>query len=110
MLKPGAVVICSFPGAQQTKVRPALVVSSDIYHFVRPDVVVGVLTSNTLSANLPTDFVLQDWQAASLHQATAFRSFIRTLPKTDVLKIVGNVSDSDWLEIQARLRVALAVT
>jgi mRNA interferase MazF len=32
MLKPGDVVTVEFPGAQGIKRRPAVVVSSDVYH------------------------------------------------------------------------------
>jgi hypothetical protein len=64
MVKPGAVVTVDFPGAQGVKRRPALVVSTDIYHAARPDVVLAVITSQTRAATAPTDYVLQDWAAA----------------------------------------------
>lgn len=76
MLEPGTVVIVDFPGAVQTKRRPALVVSTTAYHAATPDVVLGVLTSQTTSATGPTDYVLVDWATAGLTKASAFRAFL----------------------------------
>jgi mRNA-degrading endonuclease toxin of MazEF toxin-antitoxin module len=44
-LKPGDVIVGAFPGAQVTKSRPAVVLSTEDYHRNRPDVVVGLITT-----------------------------------------------------------------
>lgn len=110
MVKPGAVVTVDFPGAQGVKRRPALVVSTDAYHAARPDVVLAVITSQTRTATAPTDYVLQDWAAAGLHSPSAFRAYLATLSTTSLVAVIGQLSERDWLEVQARLRVALAVS
>lgn len=79
MLKPGDVVIVNFPGAIGVKRRPAVVLSTDVYHVHRPDVIVGLLTTNIESATAPTDYTLKDWEAAGLHYPSAFRSYLLTL-------------------------------
>ncbi|MBV8859742.1 MAG: type II toxin-antitoxin system PemK/MazF family toxin [Acidobacteria bacterium] len=109
MIQPGAVVTVDFPGATGVKRRPALVVSTPTYHATRPDVVLAVVTSQTVSATAPSDYVLQDWQAAGLHKPSAFRAFLVTLPAAAVGSVIGQLSGRDWHEVQARLRVALAV-
>jgi mRNA interferase MazF len=109
MLKPGAVVTVDFPGATGTKRRPAVVVSTATYHSTRPDVILAVITSQTASATAPSDYLLRDWPAAGLHRASAFRSFLVTLPAAAVASVVGQLSDRDWREVQSRLRGALAV-
>jgi mRNA-degrading endonuclease toxin of MazEF toxin-antitoxin module len=45
MADPGDVVTVDFHGATGPKRRPAVVVSSALYHQHRPDLVLGVLTS-----------------------------------------------------------------
>lgn len=110
MLEPGTVVIVDFPGAVATKRRPALVVSTTAYHAATPDAVLAVLTSQTASATGPSDYVLVEWVAAGLTKPTAFRAFLNTLPRTAVTQVVGKLTDADWQEVQARLRLALAVT
>jgi mRNA interferase MazF len=110
MVKPGTVMTVNFPGAQGIKRRPALVVSTDAYHAARPDAVLAVITSQMRTATAPTDYVLQDWATAGLHSPSAFRAYLATLPATSIVAIIGQLSDRDWLEVQARLRVALAVS
>ena len=110
MLQPGDVVIVDFPGAVQTKRRPALVVSTTTYHTATPDAILAVLTSQTAGATGPTDYLLVDWAAAGLQRPSAFRAFLNTPPRTAIMQIIGKLTDADWLEVQARLRIALAVT
>ncbi len=108
MLKPGDVVVVDFPGAIGTKTRPAVVLSTSLYHTHRPDVIVGLLTTNIASAIAPTDYVLQDWTGAGLRYPSAYRSYLITLDDGSRAPI-GHLSDRDWQEVQARLKLALAV-
>lgn len=110
MTKPGTVMTVDFPGAQGIKRRPSLVVSTDAYHAARPDVVLAVITSQTRTATAPIDYLLQDWAGAGLHSASAFRAYLATLSGTSIVAIIGQLSERDWLEVQARLRIALAVS
>ncbi|HEX9900475.1 MAG TPA: type II toxin-antitoxin system PemK/MazF family toxin [Candidatus Methylomirabilis sp.] len=107
-VQPGDVVTVDFPGAVGVKRRPAVIVSTATYHATRPDVVLGLLTSQTAGATGPTDYILQDWPAAGLRSPSAFRAFFATLPVASI-GIIGHLSERDWREIQARLRIALAV-
>ena len=58
MADPGDVVTVDFVGATGTKRRPAFVVPSALYHQHRPDLVLGVLTSQVSRATIPLDYVL----------------------------------------------------
>ena len=77
-MNPGEVVWIDFPGVVQTKRRPAVILSSASYHSTRPDVIVGLITSQIVKASAPTDHVLQDWQATGLRVPSAFRAFFRS--------------------------------
>ena len=109
MPTPGDVVFAPFPGADGVKDRPAVVVSSDLYHSVRPDVILWLLTTQIGVVTLPTDYVLQDCAAAGLRFPTAFRCYFVTMDVRDVYGQFGVLSDRDWAEVQARLRLAMAV-
>ncbi len=110
MSTPGTIVSVLFRGAHLAKKRPALVVSTDWYHANRPDVVLALITKNINLATAPTDYVIQDWQQAGLHLPSAFRAFLETHPATTIIHEIGHLSDRDWKEVQARLRLAVAVT
>src|SRR5260370_13385219 len=106
-LRPGDVVLEWFQGAQGRKRRPTVVISTDLYHAHRPDIILAVLTTQLRQATTPLDYVLQDWAAAGLHQPSAFRVYLDMADPADVVRI-GRLSDRDWQEVQARLRLALA--
>ena len=106
MANPGDVVTVDFPGTQETKRRPAVVISTDVYHRTRPDVILGLLTTNLDTATMPTDFILQDWKVAGLHSPSAFRAFLVTLPVAGLVHI-GHLSERDWRQVQARVRRAI---
>ena len=109
MLKAGEVVVVDFPGATGIKRRPAVVLSSDPYHSSRPDVILGLITSQVTGSIGPTDYALVDWAAAGLRLPSLFRSFLVTLPRTAVHQVAGHLSDQGWLAVRARLKTALAL-
>ena len=73
-----------------------------------PDVLLAVVTSNIAIATAPTDFVLFDWREAGLSEPSAVRIYISPRWQHQVTRI-GHLSDADWNEVQARLRLALEV-
>ena len=107
-ISPGSVITVDFPGATGIKRRPALVISTNLYHRTRPDVIISVLTSQLSAANQPSDYILQDWSQAGLRLPTAFRVYLSTVPNNAITSI-GHLSTKDWEEIQRCLKQALAV-
>jgi mRNA interferase MazF len=103
----GDVVWIDFPGVVQTKRRPAVILSSAVYYSTRPDIIVGLVTSQTSKSTAPTDFMIQDWQAAGLRVPSAFRAFIVTLPRSTVASRIGALVPADWNEVIARVKIAL---
>src|SRR5438105_2222515 len=106
MPKPGDVVTVDFPGATGVKRRPAVVVSSDLYHSDRPDLILAVLTTNVRAANTSTDYLLQDWAGAGLHAPSAFRAYFG-MAVPSAVRVIGRLSDRDWNEVKARMKLAL---
>lgn len=109
MANPGDIVLVNFAGVEGTKKRPAVIVSTALFHSVGSDLILAVLTSNVAGAKRPTDYVLQDWRAAGLHLPTAFRPYMRTEMMSSIIYTIGALTPRDWQEVQARLRLALAV-
>jgi mRNA interferase MazF len=86
-----------------------VVISTPLHQTTQRDVVVGVLTGNLAQARGPTDYVLQDWAAAGLRVPSLFRAYLGTKPLADVSAVIGKLTDRDWKEVPARLRLALEV-
>jgi PemK-like protein. len=92
-------VIAAFPGAETTKVRPAVVLSTAVYQRYRPDVILGLITTRPADPLCPTDCAIRHWKAAGLHAPSCFRLYLVTLPQRDV-RIVGRLADNDWHEVR----------
>ena len=108
-LESGDVVLLDFPGIKQTKRRPAVIVSTALYHRQRGDVVVGLITSQIGSATTAMDYLLQDWVAARLRQPSAYRTFLITVPRSAITSRIGKLSTRDWHSVRKCLRLALNV-
>lgn len=95
----GDIVIAAFPGAQMTKTRPAVVISSANYHEHGADVIVGLITTKSADSLRPTDCDISDWKSAGLHAPSRFRLYVATLLQRDV-RVVGRLAENDWQLIQ----------
>lgn len=99
-MKPGDVVVGAFPGAVATKIRPGVVLSSELYHRHRPDVIVGLITTQPPKELAPTDCELRHWRQAGLREPSFFRLFPVTLLQREV-RLIGRLSESDWTSVRA---------
>ena len=83
----GDVVLVPFPFSDlsTTKVRPAIVVSSALYHATEPDLLLAAITSNIAAATGPLDYVLKDWQTANLRYPSAFKPVLCCLHWTPLV-------------------------
>jgi mRNA interferase MazF len=106
-MQPGDVVWIDFPGVVQTKRRPAVIRSSATYHATRPDLIVGLITSQIAKATAPTDWILRDWNAAGLRVESAFRAFLVTLPQTAIVSTIGALTTDDRTAVAKRVNLAL---
>ncbi|CAN5358320.1 type II toxin-antitoxin system PemK/MazF family toxin [soil metagenome] len=104
-MKAGTVVTAEFQGVVGTKRRPSVVVSSEAYHRERPDAILAVVTSQISKSLSPTDYILQDWQAANLNRPSAVLIFLFTLPQSKITGI-GELSERDWAKDKTRLQIA----
>ncbi len=109
LFNPGDIIAVDFPGVTGIKRRPAVILSSPVYHAARPDVIVGLITSQTAAAVGPTDYLLQDRAQAGLRVPSAFRSFLATLPPSTNPMLVVYLSDRDWQGVRERVKVALVL-
>ncbi len=66
LLKPGDVVVVDFSGVTGIKRSPAVIVSFDAYHSTRPDVILGLISSQVAGSIGSTDHALADWSSAAL--------------------------------------------
>lgn len=107
----GDVVLIPFPYTDfsAVKTRPAVVVSSSIYHTTRPELLLAYVSSQVSQANPTIDYVLADWAAAGLLKPSFVRPKIATVEPSLVVHQVGALSARDLLEVDRCLRRAMAL-
>jgi mRNA interferase MazF len=107
----GEVVRVPFPFSDlsATKVRPAVVVSSALYHATKPDLLLAAVTSKTAAATGPLDNVLGDWQVAGLRYPSAFKPVLFALDPSRILHRVGQLAPPDLVEVDLKSRRALGL-
>lgn len=95
-------------GANETKVRPAVVIANATYLAERPDAVVGILTTKLPKPPGSTDHILLDWRSAGLRAESRFRAYVLTAHRSE-LTVIGHLSARDWDAIKGRVRAAFAI-
>jgi len=112
ILQKGDVVLVPFPytDLSATKTRPAVVVSSDFYHAVRPEILLAYLSSSLSRADPRLDYILRDWQESGLLKPTFMRPKIAAVEPSLIVYHVGKLSKRDMQEVNRRLRLALALS
>jgi mRNA-degrading endonuclease toxin of MazEF toxin-antitoxin module len=108
-LKPGDVVSCKMRGVVAAKYRPGIVISTVMFQSQHADVIVALVTSQLHQATTATDYIPQDWAAAGLRVPSAVRLYLETVDPLPA-RWIGQLTEHDWQEVQARLRLGLAVT
>lgn len=104
----GDVGVGVLAGALETRVRPAVVISSSTYLVEHPDVLVGILTTKLPKTITSTGCVLMDWQLAGLRAESYFRASVLTTHRSE-LTVIGQLSVRDWTRVKACVRAAFAI-
>jgi mRNA interferase MazF len=107
----GDIVLIPFPytDLSASKTRPAVVVSSDIYHATRAELLLAYVSSQISQANPTIDYVLADWADAGLLKPSYVRPKVAAVEPTLVVHRVGALSARDLLEVDRCLRRAMAL-
>ena len=116
LVQRGSVVLVSYPftDLSTAKVRPALVVTSNLLLPRVEDVLCLFISSVIPGALLPTDFVLEPSHPAFPATGLRLRSVFRThklalLHQSLVLRKLGELEETLMREIDSRLQVALGL-
>lgn len=108
----GEVVLIPFPYSDLSavKTRPAVVVNSDLYHAIRPEILVTYVSSQVAQAHPLIDYVLRDWAVAGLPKPSFVRPKVAAIEPSLVVHRVGVLSTHDLREVDHHLQRAMALT
>lgn len=112
VLQRGDVVLIPFPytDLSTAKTRPAVVISSPLYHTLRSELLLAYISSQVTKAHPQLDYLLLDWKASHLPKPSFVRPKIASIEPNLVIYRVGHLSVRDLQEVDSRLRKAMALT
>lgn len=102
------VVLVPFPFTDQStsKKRPAVVVSSDLFHREHSGVIVMAISSQARPAS-ETEADIHHWKRAGLLNPSVIKPAIATLDTGLVIKKLGHLSDDDRTRLDRVLSAVL---
>ncbi|MBL8795649.1 MAG: type II toxin-antitoxin system PemK/MazF family toxin [Planctomycetia bacterium] len=105
----GDVVLVPLPFSSGLgdKVRPAVVISTDIYHADWNELLLVEVTSQPPQTLRPTDCELLDWQSAGLNRPSWARAGLAKVIYRHIQQRVGSLTARDFRALEDCLRVAL---
>lgn len=108
--KPGDIILAEiiFEEGIQSKKRPALILSTEDYHFNRQDVIITAITSNTTRI-LFGDTLINDWEKAGLKFPSLVTSIIQTIKSSMIIKKLGILSKKDFDKVKTNLGKSLII-
>jgi len=107
----GDVVLLPFPftDLSAAKTRPAVVVSSEIFHRVRSELLLAYVSSQLTKAHGVLDHILVDWALAGLPKPSFVRPKLAAIEPSLIVHRIGRLSGNDLLELDRRLWLALGL-
>lgn len=107
----GDIVLIPFPFSDLTavKTRPAVVVSSNLYHSIYAEILLAYVSSQVAKVENKLDYVLQDWQSAGLLKPSFVRPKLAAIDPQLVVFKPGKLSSLDLMEIDRRLYYSLGL-
>ena len=109
----GMIVNVDLPRFDATggwKERSAFIISTEDFHRTRPDdLLVALITHRVWKYYGPTDYLIQDWQAAGLTQPSVVRSSLYLVLRSRVKSVRGTLTLRDLQGAEASLRRALGL-
>ena len=96
------VIVVKFPFASSIKykARPAVVLSSNLYHGGGRDTVIILAISSNVTQKIDFETTIMEWNDAGLLKPSIFKSAIATIEKSYVLEKVGHLATQDIENLQ----------
>jgi mRNA interferase MazF len=105
----GDIVVVKFPFTNQTafKQRPAVVVSSQSYNGVKPDIILMAITSQLHRQGAFGEVWIADWSAAQLLKPSAIKPVFATVQKSLIIRSLGTLQSADKAALRTMLQTIL---
>lgn len=98
-----------FTDRSGSKLRPAVVLSSDEYNRRTPDVLIASVTGNLSAIPHPGDHRIKRWKASGLLKPSLAQTKLATVEATIIRRKLGQLDEEDLATLSHGLREALVL-
>jgi mRNA interferase MazF len=108
--RPGNIVKVriKFTAGDETKRRPAVILTNDTYHQSRSDAIV-IAISSQIKETFYGDYIISDWQDAGLPAPSKIKGVVATIDRTTIEGIYGKLSSHDFQQLKICMRSILGL-
>lgn len=97
-----------FSDNRESKLRPALILSTQSYHNKRQELIMAAITSN-LDHQLIGDTKIKDWKKAGLLHPSLVSAIIRTIKQEMIRHKLGRLTNNDFQKVKQNLKKVLGI-
>jgi len=108
----GDVQLVPFPFNDQptTKKRPTIVISSDVYNYEKPDIILIAVTSQVSSQLQFGEVLISEWAKAGLLKLSVIKPIITTLEKSLEIRKPGKLETPDIQTLKSSLQQIIKIS
>jgi mRNA interferase MazF len=98
----GDVIVVDYPfsDAEESKARPAVIISTPLYHAHKEDALLLAITGRLKVTEALGEVLVQDWQQAGLLKPSALKAKIATVARSRFLAHLGRLSERDQIHVK----------
>jgi len=99
------IVVVKFPlaSSMKYKARPAVIISSDLYHKNERDTAIILAISSQVATKLHFELNLDDWKESGLLKPSLLKSTIATIENQYIIQKLGTLSKKDRINLNSLL-------
>lgn len=98
-----AVVKFPFASSIKYKARPAVIISSDLYHKNGRDTVIILAISSQIDTKLNFELEITNWKQSGLLKPSLLKSTIATIENQYIIQKLGTLSKKDRINLNSLL-------
>ena len=111
-IKRGDILLVNFEpvkGSEQGRIRPAIVIQSDILNKFSPLTIVAPVTSKMYEKEYPTNVFIKKEDSELNNDSTILLNQMRTIDKRRILKKLGSLDNFLMNKVDMAIKISLAL-
>lgn len=111
-VKRGDIVLANLEpvkGAEQSGIRPVLIIQNDFSNQFSPTTIIAPLTSKIFSKEFPTNILVSKEDSKLNKDSTILLNQIKTIDKLRIVRRISNLSHSSMRKVDLAIKISLGL-